>query len=853
MTVRGYIGQEQVELTDAATDTTLKQLVRAVGILSAKSGDNLEINQKALDEFFKNLGPATEAAKKYQEKLKENTEGLEENEDALDKLNRAYDQHEDRIRESRERFRGLSAISRKLVGAFDGLLEFVSKTTSDLTAMGNSAGGAVNVLSNIPGVGTRITKAMGPAAESADKLFDSFITASQGGVTFSGSITQLVNSASAAGLTVDEFTSILGETGPQLALLGLGANEGAKRLGNLGRQMRTTGVSEQLTRLGISTAEQNKLIARQAEIRARTGRREQLTDTQLIANTVEYAKNLSAVSRLTGESREALQAQKDAMMADAKFRQMMTEVDPKSAARMEAMMLSLPEGMRAGAMELFSTGVAQSNAAQDFLALNQGAAQEFIRAGRAARSTGSMSEDQMVKTMSVVEAETRKFVESGTFETLAKFVPEFNELIVASMNYAQRTIGIQESLAQATDDINKKGVLPDDFLAEDMKTLKENIAEVSNNVSLFAASSLQIDELNNSIKNTEIVFNEIIGPTFKRFNEAAGAAAETLTELAAAGAKTTSGLGDYVGDIALVALAIGGLLTPLGGLSRLLKGINRTHSPRTNTTGPTPTTRTGPPDIDTQKQNARQQEAARKGRGLTPAEVRDIDKKVELDAKKVGQNVGGSIFKSIMKKIPLISVPLILGGVAMKANAGDYEGAALEALSGLAAQIPGVGTVASLGIDGVNMGRNTGGSEQPALAQLRATPGLTRTFEEQGAQAAIKAVEADYGGRKRDELISLIKQAQSEQSGGGRGSVIEKSGARASSTTSSETETAGEPTASTVNPATATGQDLGTDSIAQLNTNIMELVALMRANNRDTKRAADGLSGMSGDLFVGVG
>jgi hypothetical protein len=898
MAVTGTIGQEDVVLNDAATESTLKQLVAAVGILSTKSGTNLEYNKEVLHKFYDDLDDATGATRKFKEKLEESTDAVQENKTALGQLNRAYDEHQEAQRASREKFRGLSAISRTLIGAFDGLLDFVSKTTSDLMQMGNSASGAVNVLNNIPGVGSRITKAMGPAAESADKLFDSFINASQGGATFGGSITQLVNSASAAGLTVDEFTGLLNETGPQLALLGEGATEGAKRLGRLGQQMRVTGVSEQLTRLGISTAEQNKLIAKQAELRARTGRREQLTDAQLIAQTVDYAKNLSALSKLTGENREALQAQRDAMMADAKFRQMLTEVDPATAARLEAMMMSVPEGMRAGAMELFSTGVAQSQAAADFLGLSAGAAQAFIRAGESARATGTFSQDQVVATMSTVEAETKKFVNSGLGETIARFVPEFNDFMTANFNLAQRAISFEEAYSQAIADIEGKGLLPEDLAAEDIKNLKENITEVSNNVQLFAASALEIKNLNESVKNMKITFDNIIGPVFDDLNTAAGRAAEDLTSLAASASSVISPLSGLATGLGIFALAVGGLGGAFLTFKGLLSSVNRMRGPRKSTSAPdsktTPKNTT--PDIEQQKQTARAEEARRKGRGLSDAEMRDVDAKVDANAKRAGQTIGKEageaagkgVFRSLVKKIPVISLIAGTAFTAERAFAGDFTGAALEMLSGLAATVPGLGTSASVGIDATLAARDMGAFDKntevsasdAALAQLKKTAGLGKTFEEQGAEAAIKLVEENYGGRKRAELLSLIKQASSSATGqattpktggipanpsaGADGTETKPNDPKTTtpSTTdlpqtesSTEDDNAQAQTPQTAQPAIedTTAQNTGNNDLQSLNTNITELIGLMRSNNQQNNRIISGLAGLSNDLYSEIG
>lgn len=62
--------------------------------------------------------------------------------------------------------------------------------------------------------------------------------------------------------------------------------------------------------------------------------------------------------------------------------------------------------------------------------------------------------------------------------------------------------------------------------------------------------------------------------------------------------------------------------------------------------------------------------------------------------------------KLVAKKIPGISIIAGLGFGAQRAVAGDFAGAGLEVLSGLASTIPGIGTLASVGLDGALIKRD---------------------------------------------------------------------------------------------------------------------------------------------------
>lgn len=77
-------------------------------------------------------------------------------------------------------------------------------------------------------------------------------------------------------------------------------------------------------------------------------------------------------------------------------------------------------------------------------------------------------------------------------------------------------------------------------------------------------------------------------------------------------------------------------------------------------------------------------------------------------AKAGAKAVGKTVLKSALKKIPIIGAIAGLGFAASRAMSGDWTGAAMEAGSGLAGTIPGVGTAASVGIDAALAARDAG-------------------------------------------------------------------------------------------------------------------------------------------------
>jgi hypothetical protein len=72
----------------------------------------------------------------------------------------------------------------------------------------------------------------------------------------------------------------------------------------------------------------------------------------------------------------------------------------------------------------------------------------------------------------------------------------------------------------------------------------------------------------------------------------------------------------------------------------------------------------------------------------------------KLGEKSLGKLGAKSLGKGVLKKIPLLGTLAGLGFAVSRLMDGDVKGAGLEALSGLVSNVPVVGTMASIGIDG---------------------------------------------------------------------------------------------------------------------------------------------------------
>lgn len=513
--VFGNIGGQPVELNNAATEATLKQLVKAIGILSAKSGGgsggkNLD---KDLKKFYDQLNKTTSAQKKAAKVQEDENTAREANNKAL--------KEEERIRERS------AYITEKAVGGVNRFADATVATAGKLTGvmneianMGSSMTAAAAVFGNIPIAGGILSTVFGAIAGQSEKLLKSFQQSASVGANFGGSISEMVNAASGAGLTVDQFTSIIAKNGEYVSLLGKGSADGAKQLANYGKAMKDSGSADELYRLGYSAEEVNNGMAGYAGRLAKTGQLQGLTAQQVAASTASYLKELDAVARLTGQSKESLQKQEEERMRDAQYMQFKRKLDKDSQIELEALLATIPEGMREGAKEVIATGTATSEAGENFLAYMNKTGQDLTTLGINARNTGKIQKGSAEKLSATMQGEAKDLANSGLGDTAAAFIPGMNKFMGGVYEASAREATLNETKAQQQKEaearLKKDQELKDKGLdPAAMVGFQQKIAELSNQFSMLLAQHLPM--LMNAFNALIPIINNFLVPAFTFF------------------------------------------------------------------------------------------------------------------------------------------------------------------------------------------------------------------------------------------------------------------------------------------------------------------------------------------------
>jgi len=191
--------------------------------------------------------------------------------------------------------------------------------TKNLGPLGKAIGFVAGGLFKLVGSVFKQNEALNKAYEELSEL---------GAVDFRG-ISQMFSNLQNAGFTVNEigkFTGILKAAGTNLAGLGVTAADGAKKVSDTFKEIKNTEVEEQLRMLGYNSETLFKTFTDYQGMISRLGRTQNLSVRELAERSSKYAKNLDELAKLTGESRDNLQRQQEAIQSDITFRTVLAQL-----------------------------------------------------------------------------------------------------------------------------------------------------------------------------------------------------------------------------------------------------------------------------------------------------------------------------------------------------------------------------------------------------------------------------------------------------------------------------------------------------------------------------------------------
>ena len=216
--------------------------------------------------------------------------------------------------------------------------------------------------------------------KSIDFNANMFKTLSQQGAGFGKSVINMRNAAHDANMTLGQFTDLVqGNTTTFAALFG-NVDTAMASLGAFTRELRNRTQME-LAEFGLNLEETSEMLMTQMELDRVRGATDEASRANLIDRTVEYAKQLTRLSKLTGISVKELDEQNKAAAVEGTFQATLAGMEKEQRDRTVSMSTALNQINPAlGQMfkELVAFGVPISEASRQMTILSKGAVPDLM-------------------------------------------------------------------------------------------------------------------------------------------------------------------------------------------------------------------------------------------------------------------------------------------------------------------------------------------------------------------------------------------------------------------------------------------------------------------------------------------
>lgn len=262
------------------------------------------------------------------------------------------------------------------------------------TAVDLTAGALKGLLGIIPGVSTGIDAVAGASKlliNQMEKQVTGFQTLGETGALTEEGIEGFQRSMLQSGLTLEDYTKRIASSSRTLARFQGLTGTGAETFAEITRKL-TQDTDVSLRRLGLSAEQMGESTEAFLTRQTRLGMSQGMTATQLAASTTSYIKELDVLSKVTGQSRKAIQDQQDAALSETRFR-----------ASMEGLRGTVDQGAINSIMNFQSSisdmdstlGAGVRDLASGFTATEAARRAEFVTGGRASKIMAQLQSGQI--------------------------------------------------------------------------------------------------------------------------------------------------------------------------------------------------------------------------------------------------------------------------------------------------------------------------------------------------------------------------------------------------------------------------------------------------------------------------
>ena len=412
-----------------------------------------------------------------------------------------------------------ASLAGKLGGAAKAAVGFAGAAIGAVKAVGEFAGAMSAMIGDIANVEDSLRSAAGeipllgsffaPIASAVEKSVGAFQKSTAAGATFGGSVNNMSRAASAAGMTLDKFASLISSNGEAMRLLGGTTEDGANRFAQLSKQMRTGGYMTGLNNLGFTTEEVNQGMAGYIKYLGQTGKIGGKSNAELAAGSAQYLKQMDLLAKVTGETRKEQEDARAKLLTDAQFQAKVANMGADAGEALANTINGLPPGLRDVAKDIITTGTATTKEAQDFSALMPKSAALMQKYAAITEKGGTITKQMQQELQNQMAAEGKE--KKLQFRTQGQFNKDLAGTYVGITQAANIQVdGIKK--ATAAQEASKKTT---DALAAASEASKRRLSELSNSFTMMLANSGMLDSLMSAFEMVAKFIQTIVFPAFQ--------------------------------------------------------------------------------------------------------------------------------------------------------------------------------------------------------------------------------------------------------------------------------------------------------------------------------------------------
>ena len=222
-----------------------------------------------------------------------------------------------------------------------------------------SAFGPLGIIAGM--VGKALLKFGKLAAEQSDKLFKTYQDLSESGAAAAGGMTEIFQNMQKFGYglkEIDQMTALIRESSKELAAFGGTAASGTRAFADAAAQIQRSNLGEELQMLGKTPDQINKGMLQFVKLQQLAGVSSVDIQNNLANKSADYIKQIERLSRLTGESADAIQQNRQRAMDENAFNKRIFDLKRAGLAGDEKSLKLANEYLKASDM-MISTPVAQ--------------------------------------------------------------------------------------------------------------------------------------------------------------------------------------------------------------------------------------------------------------------------------------------------------------------------------------------------------------------------------------------------------------------------------------------------------------------------------------------------------------